>query len=57
MIPVLVQKSHLSLNRENGVSFLGVKVFYQETLEVIFYSLLDLSRLYTCNQNKEITNE
>lgn len=25
-------------------------MFYQETLEVIFYSLLDLSRLHTCSQ-------
>lgn len=44
-----VQRSHLSLHGEDGVSFLGVKVLYQETLEVIFYSFLDLCRLYTCS--------
>lgn len=47
-------KSHLSLNGENGICFLGVKVLNQQTLEVIFYSLLHLSRLYTCRQNEEI---
>jgi len=52
-----VEESHLSLNSENRISLLGVKVFYQETFEVIFYSLLDLSRLYTCSQNKEIIDE
>ena len=51
-----VQKSHLSLYCENGVCFLRVKVLYQETLEVIFYSLLDLSGLYTCRRKKEITD-
>lgn len=47
------QKSHLSFNSKDGISFLGVKVFYQETLEMIFYSLLDLSRLYTCSQGQQ----
>lgn len=46
-------KSHLSFNSEDGISFLGVKVFYQETLEVIFHSLLDLSRLNTCSQGQQ----
>lgn len=46
--------SHLSLDGENGICFLGVKVLNQQTLEVIFYSLLHLSGLYTCSQNEEI---
>lgn len=47
------QKSHLSFNSKDGISFLGVKVFYQETLEMVFYSLLDLSRLHTLSQGQE----
>lgn len=46
-------KSHLSFNSEDGISFLGVEVFYQEALEVIFHSLLDLSRLNTCSQGQQ----